>query len=217
MSTQATVTMTTNGSFQNQPPPDVETASAAGWCSRKRGISALLDLTNTSDQPLSRRSALRARKSIQSQSQSSAPRGDPVQGGKLRQSCTVLHEPSSLLQNMDGDNIGDKLAGYVQRNVSFEIQKALAINIVAIAISKWQCGIMEATKRAGDCCGFNAETVRRWISTFVRNMNMCSLNEMNDDCITGMLSSSRGMHDKHSASLLHDEDFCFAAPAVSCM
>ena len=37
-----------------------------------------------------------------------------MQGGKLRQSCTVLHEPSSLLQNMDGDNNGD--AGYVQRN-----------------------------------------------------------------------------------------------------
>ena len=44
-------------------------------------------------------------------------------------------------------------------------------------------------------------------------MNMCSLNEMNDDCITGMLSSSRGrgIYDEHSASLLHDEDFCFAA------
>ena len=40
---------------------------------------------------------------------------------------------------------------------------------------------------------------------------MCSLNEMNDDCITGMLSSSRGIYDEHSASLLHDEDFCFAA------
>ena len=115
---------------------------------------------------------------------------------------------------MDDDEIGkinDKLAGYVQRNVSFEIQKALAINIVVTAITKWQCGIIEATKRAADCCGFNAETVRRWISTFVSNVSTCSLDEMNDDCITDMLSSSRGMHDEHSASLLHDENFCFSA------
>ena len=64
-SDMSTVTMKTTSSSQNQPPavtPAVAPAAtpAATRCTRKRGIYAVLqDITNTCDQPLSRRSSVR--------------------------------------------------------------------------------------------------------------------------------------------------------------
>ena len=106
---------------------------------------------------------------MENQSCPSAPCEDSAQGGKLRHASMftttgAVHEPSNLQKMNDDDvvfcNITYSLAVYTQRNVSFEVQKALEINIMATAISKWNCGVMEAA----DCCGFNAETVRLWAS-----------------------------------------------------
>ena len=79
------------------------------------------------------------------------------------------------------------------------------------AVAKWNCGILEAANRAAACCGFNAEIVRRWESAFATNTSTCPLDDMYDECITDILSSGRGHHDNHAASLLQDEYFCLAA------
>ena len=44
---------------------------------------------------------------------------------------------------------------YIQRNVSYEVQKGIAIHILVTAITKWDCTILEAAQHAADCCGFN--------------------------------------------------------------
>ena len=105
----------------------------------------------------------------------------------------------------------DDLQAYTQRNVSYEIQKAIALSIMATAITKWNCNIVEAASRAADCCGFNVETVRRWTTAFFTTASMCSTDDMTDEYILDMLSSNRGHHDNHTTTVLHDEDFCMAA------
>ena len=67
---------TTNGSFQNHPPP-AEPADATPH-GRKRGISALLeDVTNTGHLEC-RRSALKAKRALKSQNSVQAARGNPA-------------------------------------------------------------------------------------------------------------------------------------------
>ena len=128
---------------------------------------------------------------------------------------SAVHESVPQVQ-LIGDksvssNIAEILLTYTQRNVSYEIQKALAITIMATAVAKWTCSILEAANLAADCCGFNVEIVRRWASAFVSTTSTCPLDDMSDECITDILSSGRGHHDNHAASLLQDENFCLAA------
>ena len=56
---------TTNGSFQNHTPA---------------ATTALLDISNLSDEPRSRKAGQQARRALQAQASLFAPRGDPVQG-----------------------------------------------------------------------------------------------------------------------------------------
>lgn len=146
---QATVPMTTNGSFQNHKPADTIAVSSR---SRKRGISALLDITNLSDEPRLRTAGQRAKRALEAQASRSAPCGDPMQGAKKKHRVVELtltmHEAVSLSQTM-GDksvssNISETLLTYTQRNVSYEIQKAIAITIMTTAVAKWNCSIVEA-------------------------------------------------------------------------
>ena len=115
--------------------------------------------------------------------------------------------------NMSATNITlDNLQAYTQRNVSYEIQKAIAISIMATAITKWNCNIVEATSRAADCCGFNVEVIIKAVGNCIlHNCLHVSYNDMTDEHITDMLSSNRGHHDNHTTTLLHDEDFRMAA------
>ena len=128
--------------------------------------------------------------------------------------CTdAVHESFNLLQkiNDNASNITKCLTSYTQRNVCFEVQKALAINVMVIAISQWNCGVIEAAKCAPDCSCFSAETLRLWASGFVTAIDTCSTDDMSDECISDMLSSNCGVHDEHMDSLLHDENFCLSA------
>ena len=124
-------------------------------------------------------------------------------------------ESSSLLQLMGDEtvssNISETLLVYTQRNVSHEIQKAIAITITATAVTKWNCSIVEAANRAADCSGFNSEIVRRWTSEFCSITSTCPVDDMSDECITDILSSERGHHDNRAASLLYNEKFCLSA------
>ena len=128
---------TTNGSFQNQPPADHPRG-------RKRGISALLkDITDSAVQE-TRRSAVRAKKTmVESQSHVYAPRGNPIQGGKcggnkrrksndVENYCTV-HDHLPKVKGLPSDK-HDYIASFTQRNASYEVQKALAIHILLVTV-----------------------------------------------------------------------------------
>ena len=63
-------------------------------------------------------------------------------------STGAVHEPSILQQKMTDNavfcNITEfNLSVYTRRNVAFEVQKALVINIMATAVSKGNCGVIE--------------------------------------------------------------------------
>ena len=55
-------------------------------------------------------------------------------------------EPKTLTQLMNdkamSNETAEVLMAYIQRNVSFEIQKAIAIPIVSTAIAKWGCSVL---------------------------------------------------------------------------
>ena len=154
---------------------------------------------------------------MESQGVRCAPRGNPVQGGKCRQSTSEsTSAPTSFLEMMRDDvvinNTTETLTTYIQRNVSYEVQKGQAIKIMVTSIAKWNCSIREAAQHAADCSGFSDVTIRQWASAFVTALTTCSEDDMSyDECIEEFLSSNRGGHDNHAYSLLHDEDFCLAA------
>ena len=75
-------------------------------------------------------------------------------------------------------HISETLLAYTQKNVSYEIQKAIAITIMATAVTKWNCSIGEASNLATDCSRFNAEIVRRWTPEFCSITSTCLLDDM---------------------------------------
>ena len=169
---QVTVLATTTGSFQSHT--SASTATAVSSRSRKRGIAALLDITNMSDEPRSREAGQEAKRALQAQTSRFGPRGNPVQGAMKKHRAadhtSGEQESASLLQLMGDEtvssNLSETLLVYTQRNVSYEIQKVIAIPIMATAVTKWNRSIVEAANRAADCSGFNVEIVRRRTSEF---------------------------------------------------
>ena len=106
----------------------------------------------------------------------------------------------------------DSLAAFIERNVSHEVLKAMAIHVMLTALQNQNCTILEASKYAADCCGFNSECIRRWASAYISTGSTCSVDELSgDECITNILSSNRGRHENHAVSLVNNEDFCLAA------
>ena len=124
------------------------------------------------------RPAQQAKRNVQSQNFRSAPHGNPAKGAKVRHqtaaSAGTTCEPHITLVQLMHDksmisDISETLLAYTQRNVSFEIQKAIAITIMTTAIAKWGCSIVEAASRAADCCRFNTERVRQWAFVFIND------------------------------------------------
>ena len=58
------------------------------------------------------------------------------------------------------DQGSDSIEDYVERNISPELHKATALKVFSIAIKMWGDGIVDASKRAADISGVNAETKR---------------------------------------------------------
>ena len=142
---QVTVLAATTGSFQNHT--SASTAKAASSSSRKWGIAALLDITNMNDEPRSREAGQEAKRALQTQTSYFCPHGNPVQGAmkkhRAAEHTSAEQESASLLQLMGDEtvsrNISETLLAYTQRNVSYEIQKAIAITIMATAPQERMC------------------------------------------------------------------------------
>ena len=111
------------------------------------------------------------------------------------------------------DKVHGCLAGFIQRNVEYEIHKAIALKIMVTALHDWECTILEAAQRAADCTGFSPETIRCWARAFFYSALTCSTEEINEDeHITDALATNRGDPGNFGIdSILRDEDFCLAA------
>ena len=59
---------------------------------------------------------------------------------------------------------------YIDRNGSFEIIKAIAIEVMLTAKSKWDKGIVEASELASDVTGYSSETIRRWAYNYFNSI-----------------------------------------------
>ena len=80
----------------------------------------------------------------------------------MKSDCTV-HDHLPKIKVLPRDK-HDYIAGFIQRNVSYEVQKALAIHILLVAVHKWGYTVLEA---ASDCSGFNPRVIHHWASACV--------------------------------------------------
>ena len=152
-----------------------------------------------------------------------APRGNPqaaVEAKKAavqhtaRRECGESDEPeyTTLRQivkhECDALQNGRKcIDTYIERNTEYEIQKLFAIQVFLTCFLTWGLGIMEAVQKAADVTGFSSWSVRKWTSSFLVAIVGVSLDDIDDETITLLLSSERGKHCKNPGSLINDENF----------
>ena len=202
------------GSFQNQPPRR----------QRKRGIAALLDITNSEAASLPQRACKDATRSrvAASIAPTFESRGDPKKAVKVKASIQKQASQSDdtlyriYTNNKELFTKGQQcINNYVARNVSWEIQKALAIQMMTAAMTELDKGIVEASKFAAAVTGFSHQVVRRWAFAYFSNLSQYpgSLDNIDDHYIETELSSERGKACGNPTVILHDEEFQLAARA----
>ena len=91
--------------------------------------------------------------------------------------------------------------------MSWEIQKALAIQVMTAAMTELDKGIIEASKFAAAVTGFSHKVVRRWAFAYFSNLSQYpgSLDNIDDHYIETELSSERGKACSNPTAILHDE------------
>ena len=57
---------------------------------------------------------------------------------------------------------GECINGFLERNTTFETQKAFALHIFTTAVRVDGAGILAATAEAAKYTGFSSEVLRRW-------------------------------------------------------
>ena len=203
------------GSFENQPPKRT----------RKRGIAALLgDSTNlpATSEDLERRACkeIAETKIAVSSAPQHDQRGDSKKGVRTKQHmqagsacdddtlCRIFKNNRELFNNGQ-----EKIKNFVSKSVSWEVQKAMAIQIMTEAMTELDMGIIEAAKLAASATGFSHEVVRRWAFAFFCTLSQYpgSLEDIDSEYISMELSSDRGKACGNATSILHDEEFQLAA------
>ena len=104
------------------------------------------------------------------------------------------------------------ICNFVSKNVSWEVQKVVAIQIMTSAMTELGQGIVDATKFAAATTGFSQE-VRRWAFSYFTVLNQYpgSLHDLDLEFIETQLSSERGKACGNADSILHDEEFQLSA------
>ena len=180
-----------------------------------------------------RKCAAIAKESIQKQTRKAAPRGRHVQ--KLATSTALpdttlepenptLEPENPTLHQVSLSNMlksrpeilhhgKDIISKYIERNITFTEQKAMALNIFAVAVSEGD-GVLDACKMAAKFTGFNPEVIRRWAMDIFLDFfgSTSNIDDIDDEAMEAELMSSRGKHSKCD-SLMHDENFTTAATA----
>ena len=97
--------------------------------------------------------------------------------------------------------------------MSWDIQKAVAIQIMTSAMTELGKGIIDAAKFAAATTGFSQEVVHRWAFSYFTALNQYpgSIDDLDLDFIETQLSSERGKGCGNADSILHDEEFQLSA------
>ena len=105
------------------------------------------------------------------------------------------------------------ICNFVSKNVSWEVQKALAIQIMMSAMTELGKGIVDAAKFAAATTGFSQEVVRRWAFSYFTALNQYPglVDDLDIHFIETQLSSERGKGCGNADSILHDEEFQLSA------
>ena len=184
--------------------------------SRKRDIRAVLaDATNLL--VTSKRScAVVASKTIKSLSVRGAPRGIHTS----KHVCTDFHTSgtesvasspglSQLIRSrpnviQEGQGI---IKAYIERNSTFTIQKAVALNIFSVSVLDGS-RILEACNIASKYTGFSSQVIRRWAEFVLVDLfaSTSNIDNIDDEELELQLHSNRGKHSK-CESLLDNEEF----------
>lgn len=101
----------------------------------------------------------------------------------------------------------DCIQGYIERTVTYSIQKACALRIFAGCVLGGH-GIVEACDLAALCTSFSSRTIRRWATDLFGDffLNLSNIDDVTDERLDKELESGRGRHPK-SVSLMSDEGF----------
>ena len=205
------------GSFQNQHHRR----------SRKRVIAALLaDVTNQISETCPVRVC--REETISKVSTAMAPefgpRRDPLKGAKNKakalktiqasqsdDACTLYNIYTKDRELFDKGQ--EYICNFVSKNVSWDVQKAVAIQIMTSAMTELGKGIVDAAKFAAATTGFSQEVVRRWAFSYFTALNQYpgSIDDLDLDFIETQLSSERGKGCGNADSILHDEEFQLSA------
>ena len=221
------------GSSQNQPSVSSQAQEAGSFQnqhhrrSRKRGIAALLaDVTNQISE--TRPVRVCREETISKVSTAMAPefgpRGDPLKGAKNKakalktiqasqsdDACTLYNIYTKDRELFDKGQ--EYICNFVSKNVSWDVQKAVAIQIMTSAMTELGKGIVDAAKFAAATTGFSQEVVRRWAFSYFTALNQYpgSIDDLDLDFIETQLSSERGKGCGNADSILHDEEFQLSA------
>ena len=192
----------------------------------------LQDCTN---QPLQKRSSKAKAESTIHEMLSTTPRGNPTtavaasvaarqqvppsppEGPQADQTatnspatlCTVFRRSRNAFDTGAG-----MLMSYIQRNASYEVQKAVAVSVMATAMTQLGCSITHAAQIASECTQLSQETVHRWANCYFVGLHdrfVASPENVTDEDIEEELSSERGHSHSSPSSLIHNEAFQLAA------
>ena len=96
---------------------------------------------------------------------------------------------------------------YIERNTTFEIQKASALSVFAGAVLSGH-GILEACDLASVCTVFAARTIRRWAYEMFGDFFsvVSNIDDITDEVLEMELQSARGRHPKRH-SMMSDDVF----------
>lgn len=145
------------------------------------------------------------------------PRGDCALGSKYRWNkeqenpvsdsvCNTLRQ--ILNKHNPAFEFGkERIDNYIERNITTEMQKAIAIQLFSTATKCWGKGILEAASLAADVTGVSAFTIRKWASEYYLSLVDVAPDSVDLDDIGSRLSSNRGKFCKLGNSLLCDEEF----------
>ena len=106
---------------------------------------------------------------------------------------------------------------YIEKNSTFEFQKAVALKVMVTAMSEWGKGggkgIMESASMASDITGYTALVIRKWAFEYFSAISIFSgsLDNIDNEFIDIQLSSNRGCGIGNQSSIIHDEEFKISA------
>ena len=150
-----------------------------------------------------------------------AVRGDPVKGVKDKADFKLQASKASndtlyriYTNEREKFNKGQEcINNFVSENVSFEVQKTIALQLMTAAMTELSKGIVEGAKFAANVTGFSSEVVRRWTFVFFSNLVQYpgSLEDIDNEYMETDLSSERGKGCGNPDAILHDKEFQLAA------